>query len=60
MFKFLSKKKEEIKEVPQAKPQISINDIKDDDMMAAVLVATIDYSEQTKTDVRLVTIKQIG
>ena len=60
MFKFLSKKKEEVKETPQAKPQISINDIKDDDMMAAVLVATIDYSEQTKTDVRLVTIKQIG
>jgi hypothetical protein len=60
MFKFFSRKKEEVKVVPQIKPQISINDIKDDDMMAAVLVATIDYSEQTKTDVRLVSIKQIG
>ena len=60
MFKFFSKNKEEKPVVEATRKTISIDDIKDDDMMAAVLVATIDYSEQTKTDVRLVTIKQIG
>ena len=37
-----------------------IEDIVDDDMMVAVLVATIDYRNQTKTDVRLKNVKQIG
>lgn len=35
-------------------------EIKDDDMMAAVLVATIDYSSQINKDVRLVSVKEIG
>ena len=34
--------------------------IKDDDMMAAVLVATIDYRLTHKSDVRVVSVKQIN
>lgn len=35
-------------------------EIKDEDMMVAALIATIDYANETKQDVRLVSIKQIG
>lgn len=35
-------------------------EITDDDMMAAVLVATIDYRNETKKDVKVVSVKQIG
>lgn len=38
---------------------ISLADIKDEDMMAAALVATIDYHEETQEDVRVVSIKEI-
>ena len=34
-------------------------EIKDEDMMVAALIATIDYTNETKKDVRLVSIKQI-
>ena len=34
--------------------------IKDDDMMAAVLVATIDFRNEIKEDVRLVNVKEIN
>ena len=34
--------------------------IKDDDMMAAVLVATIDYRLTHKSDVRVVSVKEIN
>ena len=34
--------------------------IEDDDMMAAVLVATIDYANETKKDVKLKSVKRIG
>lgn len=44
----------------QPRPSLKLEDIKDDDMMAAALVATIDYYEETKQDVRVVSIKQIG
>lgn len=33
--------------------------ITDDDMMAAVLVATIDYRNEVKKDVRLVSVKEV-
>ena len=59
--------KKEVKQVvkPVEQPKVSrkqtkLEDIKDDDMMAAALVATIDYYEETKQDVRVVSIKQIG
>ena len=35
-------------------------DITDEDMMVAALIATIDYRNEVKTDVRLVSIKQIN
>ena len=34
--------------------------IEDDDMMVAALIATIDYSNEVKTDVKLKSIKRIG
>ena len=44
---------------PQKK--FSVEDIKDEDMMVAALVATADFIEETKkTDVRVVSVKQIG
>lgn len=39
---------------------VSIDDIKDEDMMAAVLVATIDFVSENKKDARVVSVKQIG
>lgn len=44
-----------------AKKDVTKNtEIKDEDMMVAALIATIDYANETKQDVRLVSIKQIG
>lgn len=37
-----------------------LSDIKDEDMMVAALVASIDYYEETKEDVRVVSIKEIS
>lgn len=34
--------------------------IEDDDMMVAALIATIDYTNEVKTDVKLKSIKRIG
>lgn len=42
------------------KQAFTIEDIKDEDMMVAALVATIDYHNETNEDVRVVSIKQIG
>ncbi len=53
----------ETQPVPVAYTQpsgLKLEDIKDEDMMVAALVATIDYHEETKKDVRVVSIKQIG
>lgn len=45
---------------PVAK-KLTIDDIKDEDMMVAALVATAEFVEETKEkDARLVSIKQIG
>ena len=54
--------KEEKKEVRAPVQSVSnkSTEIKDEDMMVAALVATIDYANETKKDVRLVSIKQIG
>lgn len=45
--------------VPTTK-RLTIEDITDEDMMVAALIATIDYRNEVKTDVRLVSIKQIN
>jgi hypothetical protein len=67
LFKFVAPKEEEKQVVKPTMPQVvaacpalKLEDIKDEDMMAAALVATIDYHEETKEDVRVVSIKQIG
>lgn len=41
------------------KQPISLSDIKDDDMMVAALVASIDYYNEIKKDVRIMSIKEI-
>lgn len=64
LLKIVNKKKEEepkveTQVVEQPKQVFTMNDIKDDDMMAAALVATIEYHNETKKDVRVVSIKEI-
>ena len=65
LFKFLPKNKEkpalveENKAASAPKEYISVEDIKDEDMMVAALVATIDYHDEVKEDVRVVSIKEI-
>lgn len=66
LLKFVNKlnKPKKVEEAPAPvvaapKQPIKLEDIKDDDMMAAALVATIDYHEETKEDVRVVSIKEI-
>ena len=68
LFKFISpKKKEENKDenanvvLPQVEPTkpFTMEDITDDDMMAAALVATIDYHNEIHEDVRVISIKEI-
>lgn len=58
------KAKEQAPETPIAvapQKKFSVEDIKDEDMMVAALVATADFIEETKkTDARVVSIKQIG
>lgn len=54
-----NKKAPEVKEAPKAQ-EVKNTNIEDDDMMAAVLVATIDYTNETKKDVRLKSVKRIG
>ena len=64
MFKFFSKKKhheqvnENITQVEQ-KP-FGIEDIVDEDMMVAAIVASIDFREEVQTNVRVVSIKQLN
>ena len=54
--------KQDLKPVEQPKvsrKQTKLEDIKDDDMMAAVLVATIDYANEIKEDVHLVSVREL-
>lgn len=51
-------KKPEIDQTSQ-KP-FELSDIKDEDMMVAALVASIAYYEETKEDVRVVSIKELN
>ena len=65
LIKVVNKKEQKVEEkaqpvlVTEPKQVFTMNDIKDDDMMAAALVATIDYHNETKKDVRVVSIKEI-
>ena len=58
-FKNKKDKVEEVIETPKA-PVVKSTEIKDEDMMVAALIATIDFNNETKEDARLVSIKQIG
>lgn len=58
--------KKEVKQVAKpveqsvvSRKQTKLEDIKDDDMMAAVLVATIDYANEIKEDVHLVSVREL-
>ena len=52
-----AKKAKESASAPAPSGEVTI---KDDDMMAAVLVATIDYRLTHKSDVRVVSVKEIN
>jgi Na+-transporting methylmalonyl-CoA/oxaloacetate decarboxylase gamma subunit len=52
-------KKDTPKEQEVIKKSIALSDIKDEDMMVAALVASIDYYNEIKKDVRIISIKQI-
>ncbi len=62
IYKKAAKKKEVpvTDEVSEKVEEVKNTNIEDDDMMAAVLVATIDYANETKKDVRLKSVKRIG
>jgi glutaconyl-CoA/methylmalonyl-CoA decarboxylase subunit delta len=47
-----------LKEDLYVKP-FELSDIKDEDMMVAALVASIDYFEETKENVRVISVKEI-
>ncbi|MDP2424787.1 MAG: hypothetical protein U1C51_06055 [Candidatus Izemoplasmatales bacterium] len=59
---FVSKQLKE-KIIPLSNPlpiPFSIEDIKDEDMMVAALVASIDYQNETKGDVVVTSIKELN
>lgn len=65
LFKYITPKESadeennDLPEVTEAKQAIKLEDITDDDMMAAALVASIDYHNEIKEDVRVVSIREI-
>lgn len=62
-FKFKDKKKQEIanKTTSTQTKKLTIEDIEDEDMMVAALIATAEFVEETKEkDARLVNIKRIA
>ena len=60
-FKEEVKKPVAVKKATSANKKLTIEDIKDEDMMVAALIATAEHVEETKEkDARLVSIKQIG
>ena len=54
---------ERITELLQSKPVVNNNsvaiDINDEDMMAAILVATIDYRNEVKEDVKVINVREV-
>lgn len=61
LLKFVAPKEKPVQQpvVSKNEKALTMEDIKDDDMMAAALVATIDYHEETGENVRVVSIKEI-
>lgn len=58
LLKFIKVKKVDEPVVMFSKP-LTMEDITDEDMMVAALIATIDYRQEVKTDVRLKSIREI-
>ena len=56
LFKFVAPKN---KGIAKQNKVFSMEDIKDEDMLVAALIATIDYHNEIKKDVRVVSIKEI-
>ena len=56
----IEKKVTETHIIKPIKKSISLSDIKDEDMMVAALVASIDYYNDIQKDVRIVSIKEIS
>jgi len=54
------REKQEVIEAPEEEKIFSMEDIKDDDMMVAALVASIDYQEITQGDVKVTSVKEIN
>lgn len=52
-------KKEVTKEIKEERKVAKNLNIEDDDMMAAVLIASIDYQNEIKQDVRLTNVRRI-
>ena len=52
-------KKEVIKEIKEERKVAKNLNIEDDDMMVAVLIASIDYQNEIKQDVRLTNVRRI-
>ncbi len=59
LFKYVAPRQKQLVKQAQEKKVFSIEDIKDEDMLVAALVATIDYHNEIKKDVRVVSIKEI-
>ena len=59
-YMVIEKKVTETPEIKTIKKSISLSDIKDEDMMVAALVASIDYYNDIQKDVRIVSIKEIS
>ena len=60
-IKFKEKEKTSAAAPVQTTKKLTIDDIKDEDMMVAALVATAEFVEEVgEKDARLVSIKQIG
>ena len=56
----IEKKAEAPKVLKSVKKYISLDEISDEDMMVAALIASIDYYDEIKKDVRVVSIKEIN
>ena len=59
LLKYIVVPTKDVVEQPIIHKSINLSDIKDEDMMVAALVASIDYFNEIKKDVRIVSIKEI-
>lgn len=58
-LKHINKKENKKSVTPKIKNTFSIEDIKDENMMVAALIASIEHQDKTKGDVRVLSIKEL-